>query len=261
MTSINPSLFARGVRWPMACAMSLVLLACEDSITVEHRSDSSSDSLDQVLELPRDTDPHDDLENLELTQDMPSENGDVESDEPSDDRDIQDEICADCDVPLDDSSQIDVGCREESLACTDDGDCCSGHCRADQSCAPKDCTPFWQLCSEHSNCCSGVCDPYISKCVSCILSDGSYPCTDDYECCGICFNGYCSEYIGEIGAECYHDGHCWQMNCDTTWIEEGRGEYGICVFCRESGSVCPGDSWCCSGVCENETPEQQGTCL
>ena len=139
MTSINPSLFARGVRWPMACAMSLVLLACEDSITVEHRSDSSSDSLDQVLELPRDTDPHDDLENLELTQDMPSENGDVESDEPSDDRDIQDEICADCDVPLDDSSQIDVGCREESLACTYDGDCCSGHCRADQSCAPKDC--------------------------------------------------------------------------------------------------------------------------
>ena len=114
-------------------------------------------------------------------------------------------------------------CKPKGTQCTDDAQCCGGHCAAG-TCAGGDggdssCTADGSTCSTPDECCGRICTPDSKgalRCRSeCVPVSGA--CTTDADCCtGNCFEGSCGDK---------------QVNCVPL------------------GGACSGPTLCCSQAC------------
>lgn len=197
--------------------------------------------------------------------------------------------CGD-DAPADDSMDAgadDAGmCLADALACTDDADCCSLACEANECVQPFSGSPLGASCVSNGTCNSGNCNTGSGVCVGpsaeCAdLTDAcefdweccsgncgnemctspanicyadAAPCNFDVECCnGACEGNFCTSLPGSVGAvgdPCDNDSDCGSGNC--------QADVCVLIACDAAGEPCaPGgvNTDCCSGTCSEVSGE------
>ena len=117
-------------------------------------------------------------------------------------------------------------CTNLGVACTANGDCCSGNC-AQGACQPPSCTSDNQACTSNGQCCGGACDNGKCTPASSTCKTLGNSCTAGSECC----SAFCS------------GGICAQPS-----------------YCGQNGDICKSNTDCCGGLCQIPQNKTVGLC-
>jgi len=154
---------------------------------------------------------------------------------------------------------------DPTLACTADGDCCSGKCRANSQGAMVcvGALACGQACTLASDCPQGC--PFCAQgtCRACIPAGSSASCTDSAQCCavpgrssGICDLDASSGAYGRCvaglatGVLCTSDSECLSGRCQPSGNTSAKKCAPAALSCSYKGGACIDDSGCCSGFCD-----------
>jgi hypothetical protein len=161
-----------------------------------------------------------------------------------------------------------IMCKNNSDACTVNGDCCSNSCDPTMHiCVAGMCKNTGDTCGVASECCSLTC--LNSKCGGACVADNT-ACVADGDCCSKkCLNNMCEPICQQLGlaCTCASSGNPCTANGDSGIAGNccsGQCKNGTCSlassYCTQVGDICFKASECCTGVCNIPTGGTAGLC-